>query len=327
MWELEISNECLTHNDWPDKSSLGIYLGWFCSNSNFTPWDSLIRSSTSIRSIKFLSSVDKDRKISTISHKICVIDMMLDNSTTNNDLTRFLSFHRNIINQSEISVNITNKSLFSILIEIHDVSEGTICECWAKHGDVIFIAPVINTLFFFWMVLFIHLLTNSIGDRRWSAKFSVSRRLLFFMKLLNKWLKPHLKFRVVIIRNNQVSNSVMAHRSKSCSIECKVSDVMVSQNLHDIFFNTSTSCDDARNHLMLTKISNVFSHTTWCHVGSVSEEDGTSGVFTHFFVLVLVVFIFSNWLLWESPFDHIINAINRLTNWCGLETGMNQSFE
>jgi len=134
------------------------------------------------------------------------------------------------------------------------------------------------------------------------------------MKLLNKWLKPHLKLGIIIIRNDQVSNSIMTHCSECFSIKGKVSDIMICQKLHDIFFNTTTSSDNARNHLMLTKISNIFSHSARCHVGGVSKEDSASGVLSDFFIFVLFIFILSNWLLRESPFDHIINAIDGLTN-------------
>jgi hypothetical protein len=52
--------------------------------------------------------------------------------------------------------------------------------------------------------------------------------------------------------------------------------------LHEVFFDTSASCHDSVNHLVLAKISDVLAHTARGHVRGVAQEDCASSVLANF---------------------------------------------
>ena len=93
--------EGLRHNQWEHKSSLSVnldrdiktsiktYLHRRSIDLDLAPRDGFIRTGTSIRTIKllwtgwnrgetYLSSVDVNREIGTVSHQISIADVMLD---------------------------------------------------------------------------------------------------------------------------------------------------------------------------------------------------------------------------------------------------------
>ena len=91
---------------------------WFASH--FSPTDSFIWASSRIASIKFLkrvtllcisktrrtvsylSSINKNSVIWTISHQICIVYVMLHNATTQDDDTTFVRFYRHGIDVPQI---------------------------------------------------------------------------------------------------------------------------------------------------------------------------------------------------------------------------------
>lgn len=103
-------------------------------------------------------------------------------------------------------------------------------------------------------------------------------------------------------------------------IHVELSQMEGSHAFHQIFLNSTCSCDDAVDHSVLGQISDNISNTTGSHIWSVAQKDsafgfGTIGGITSFFVISLI-----DRFIGKPPADHAINDLNGLLKVSGLET-------
>ena len=76
---------------------------------------------------------------------------------------------------------------------------------------------------------------------------------------------------------------------------------------------------------MLTEVADVLAHAARSHIGRIAEENGTSGLGSHFWVFVFLFFIFSNGIVRQSPFDHLVHLFDGKSETCGLKTSVSVS--
>lgn len=82
---------------------------------------------------------------------------------------------------------------------------------------------------------------------------------LFKQHLIQDRGEPVLKLAVVIVRNNEVANTIHALLPKSSTVQIEVSEVCLSQTLDEVFFDTASSRHNSRDHLVFGKIQDDFS--------------------------------------------------------------------
>jgi len=133
--------------------------------------------------------------------------------------------------------------------------------------------------------------------------------LLFLLTehFLDDWKEPLFKQGVILVRHDQIANAIKSLLSQSRALKAEVSDIAGREAFHDVFLDAARSRHNLINHLVLAEIANVLSHTTRGHVRRVSEIDRAARVLALFWVLVLLFFVFSDWLVGQSPLDHLVD--------------------
>ncbi|KAH3673468.1 hypothetical protein WICPIJ_009757 [Wickerhamomyces pijperi] len=101
LWS-NTTGESSSNNQWEHNTDISIDLSSVSFSFDLTPRDSFIRSSTSIGPIEFLTGVNEDGFICTVSHQTGVTDVMLDQTTTKNDHTGVGSRHGHRVDLSDI---------------------------------------------------------------------------------------------------------------------------------------------------------------------------------------------------------------------------------
>ena len=90
------------------------------------------------------------------------------------------------------------------------------------------------------------------------------------MKLIDNGEEPALKESVVFGWYDKITNTIPSFFSELRPIHLILANKARSHALHNIFFNTTCRGHDAVDHFVLAKIADVFTHTTGCHVASVT---------------------------------------------------------
>lgn len=64
----------------------------------------------------------------------------------------------NIIDLSDILCEIADEAGFIVGVEVDDITNSTISDCWGEYWDIVFPTPIVNTLFV--VDLFSHSVNN-----------------------------------------------------------------------------------------------------------------------------------------------------------------------
>jgi hypothetical protein len=157
------------------------------------------------------------------------------------------------------------------------------------HRDVILPAPIVNAL------LIVDLFSHSVDNH--ARRPDGTLLSLLFMHFLNDGDHERLQLAIIHVWNNQVSDSIEALHPEGLAVKVEVPNVVRGEALHKVFLNTTSGCDDAIYHLVLTKISDVLSHSARRHVRCVSEEYGAADILSVCLDLVLVFLVFLDGLI------------------------------
>jgi len=76
--------------------------------------------------------------------------VVLDDTASNDDLSRLLCYSRNVIDVSEVSIYINNESWIVERVKIKNISQSTVSECRCEDGNVVLVAPVVYALLTVW---------------------------------------------------------------------------------------------------------------------------------------------------------------------------------
>ena len=235
---------------------------------DLTPGLGLIRTSTRVAAIEFLRSRDDHRARSTVSEEGSVEDVMLGNTSTENELTNMLGRKSEHIQLTSIRDDIDNEALTLEGEHGEHISNGTVSNGRAEDRDVVLVGPVVDR------VLIVDFLTETIN------KGGRSPDRLVVLLLLPHGLKdghdPSLEVHIVVVGDQEVSNAVHTLETKLATIKIEVAHVVMAEALHEILLNTSSSSDDSINHVVLDEILDGLASTGAHQVGSVAKHDSSS---------------------------------------------------
>lgn len=93
---------------------------------------------------------------------------------------------------------------------------------------------------------------------------------LVFVHFFDKGKEPGLEQTVIFVGDNEVADTVEAAITKSFTVKVEITDITRSHTLHNVFFNSTTGCHNAIDHLVLAKIPNVLAHSTANHIAGVA---------------------------------------------------------
>ena len=120
------------------------------------------------------------------------------------------------------------------------------------------------------MIFFIQLLANLEDYFRWRVVCLIISLHLLIVHLLDEGLEPRLEQAVVVVGDDEVPDTVVAHTSEFLAIKVEVTEEVVGEELHDVLFNSARRRYNGCNHFVLTQIPDIFAHATGCHIGRVA---------------------------------------------------------
>ena len=115
-----------------------------------------------------------------------------------------------IIKKSNVLGDINDEASFLIGVEVNDITDCAISQCWSMHRDVILPAPIVNAL------LIVYFLPHSIDDH--ARRPDGTLLLLLFVHLLNYGNHERLQLAIIHVWDNKVSDSVEALHPKRLAI-------------------------------------------------------------------------------------------------------------
>ena len=93
-------------------------------------------------------------------------------------------------------------------------------------------------------------------------------------------------------------------------VHVEFSQMEGTQTLHDIFLNSSSCCNYAINHFMLSQVTDNLSHPAWWHIGCISQEDCASNFWSISRITCLFIISLVQRFIRKSPSYHFINNLN-----------------
>ena len=135
--------------------------------------------------------------------------MVLYNSTAKDYHATLLCTKGTVIEQPDILDKVDNKSRLPVRLEINDIAKSAVGKCGTEYIDAVFPAPVVDAFF---VVDALSDLCNDFGWRKDCALL-----FLLLMHLFNDGQEPLLKQGVVLVRHDQISDSVQALVTKCLS--------------------------------------------------------------------------------------------------------------
>lgn len=124
---------------------------------------------------------------------------------------------------------------------------------------------------------------------------------------------PVFETAVVLVRNDQVSDSVEALLAKLFALKREVSHVMRIEALHDVFLNAAARGNSAVNQLVLEDVAQHLAVSAGNHVRSEAKEDRALGVRPHRWILEVICVSFLPLAVTQSPLQHLVDLLDRKT--------------
>lgn len=223
--EIDLSIKLTTR---AEKNSRTItYLNAISSNFNLTPGDSLIRSSSSIAAIEFLSGVDIHGGLGTISHETCVGDMVLDNPATENDHPRPLGSNGERVDTADVLYQVDLQLLWRSLegVEVEHIAQAPIRDGGAEDWDVVLVRPVIDGAF---IVDLLPEAVDHLGGRPVNLVVGTLAGFLLLEHLIQDGHNPILEGAVVGIGDDEVADTVETLLAEGSTISAEGAHIGVS---------------------------------------------------------------------------------------------------
>lgn len=244
FWSLLLTlRKSFSNQYWEYQASLAKYFYRLSFNSEFRPCICFRSFGSWIAPIFVQTSVDENCIVYSISPYICVQYMMFWYTSSDNNHSWFLSFHRHLAYLLMI-LNYINVEIIFKWVSKQTVSNSSISKSRTKNWDIVLIAPIVNTFF---IVDFFSKSMNKLAGSPSDIFF-----FLLFCHLSKNGKKKALKFYVVIIGNQKISYPTVTIESVFNIIHIEFSKVKSTHAFHHVLFDTSSCGNNAVNHFMLS---------------------------------------------------------------------------
>lgn len=138
----QILGKRLAHNERKSDGGIGADLYWFGIDADLAPTNGLFGRRAGITTIKLLACVDVDRKVGTISHQIGIACVMLDKTTSQNDHAAGIALNCEVIDASDIFVDVQNKARAFVGMKVHHIPDAAISKSGAEYRYLVLCRPV-----------------------------------------------------------------------------------------------------------------------------------------------------------------------------------------
>lgn len=138
----QILGKRLAHDERESDGGIGADLYWFGIDADLAPTNGLFGRRAGIATIKLLACVDVNREVGTISHQIGIACVMLDKTTSQNDHAAGITLNGEVIDASDIFIDVQNKARAFVRMKVHHISDAAISKSGTEHRDFVFCRPV-----------------------------------------------------------------------------------------------------------------------------------------------------------------------------------------
>ena len=156
-----------------------------------------------------------------------------------------------------------------------------------------FVRPVVHRLFV------INLLTQA-TDERARCPYHATSPLLFKHRV-QYWHQPVLEFAVIVVRYDEVADTIHAASAQVCAIEVEVGEICFAQAFDKVLFDTTGGGDDACYVLVLHEMQNDFAEAGGYEIRCVSEKDVAARSGAKVWVGTFLRFILRDRFIGEAP--------------------------
>ena len=162
-----------------------------------------------------------------------------------------------------------------------------------KRLGIHFVCPVVYRLFV------INLLAQA-TDERARCPYATTGLLLRKHRVQYRH-QPVLKFAVIIVRHDEVADTIHAASAQVGAIKGKVSEISFAEAFDKVFLDAAGGGDDARDLLVLHQVQNDFAKARGYEIRRVAEKDVASRSGAKVRVGTFHRFIIRDWFIREAP--------------------------
>lgn len=158
-----------------------------------------------------------------------------------------------------------------------------------RTGRIHFVCPVVNRLFV------IDLLPQAADERAWCPYLASS--LLLRKHRIQYRRQPVLEFAVIVIRHDEVANTIHAASTQVRTIEEEVTEIRRGKTLDEVLLDATSGCNDARDVLVLHKVQDYFAEARGDEIRGIAEKDVTANLGANVRIGEMLRFILRDWFV------------------------------
>jgi hypothetical protein len=163
-----------------------------------------------------------------------------------------------------------------------------------REGCVLyFVCPVVYGLFV------VDLLAKATDER--ARRPYATTGLLLFKHRVQYRRQPVLEFAVVVVRHDEVADTIHAPSAQVRAVEGKVGEIGFAKALDKVLLDAAGGGDDARDVLVLHEVQDDFAEARGYEIGGVAEKDVAARSGAKFGVGTFLRFVVRDWFIGEAP--------------------------
>lgn len=234
------------------------YLDRVSSGLDLAPRDSLVRSRAGVTTVKLLSRVDVYGRLGAIAHQTGIGDVVLHDTTTEDDDTGPLGPHGDGVDLADVlddvDAQVPRRRLEAV--KVQHVAEAAVSQRGAEDGYVVLPGPVVDG------ALVVDLLAEAVDDLARGPVDGVlavvalaPAGLLLLEHLVEDGDDPVLKGAIVGVGNDEVPDAVEALLAQVGARGAKGRHVRVAEALDQVLLDAAGRGDDGRDVLVLNEVA------------------------------------------------------------------------
>ena len=125
--------------------------------------------------------------------------------------------------------------------------------------------------------------------------------LLLLEHRIQYWREPVLELAVVVVRYDEISDTIHTTSTEVCSIEREVGEIRFPETLDKVLLDAARGGNDACNMSMLHEVQNDLTQPGGYEVRGIAKKDVTARSRTELWIRQLFVLILGDRLIGKAP--------------------------
>mmetsp|Transcript_22561 Transcript_22561/g.49204 ORF Transcript_22561/g.49204 Transcript_22561/m.49204 type:complete len:334 (+) Transcript_22561:425-1426(+) len=244
-----------------------------------------------------------------------------------------MALHRQVINLSNVFVNVENESRLLVVVKEEHVSHTSIGQGRTKDWNAVDGCPIQDGI----VVVYLFAQTMNHFRRRpyksgWQGIVGLGRLLfndsfgpfhsglvLFLVHFFNQGRHPIFKLAIVLVGHQEVTNTIDTLFSQIFARKLKVAHKGGLKTFDDILLDTSRRRDNDVDHFVLDQEPQHFSLPTRNLIAGVGQKDASSDSLTNLHRLQRLVVAFFPRCIGHSPGSHLFDLFHGQSQVGGLK--------